>query len=220
MLENMSVALSRIQAIKANFQSARAQGLVSIAPHGYAQPASESGPIRPFFPEHLMRAIGNNPDSVRLPATPAVTSAEPSSVETSSPKSSPAQPSRYDDLIEAAAAKHDLAPALVKAVIHGESGFRPNAVSNAGAQGLMQLMPGTSASLSVNDAFDPEANIEGGVRYLREQIDRFGDLSLALAAYNAGPGAVARYRGVPPFEETRNYINKVLTYREFYESGS
>ncbi len=195
MLENMSVALSRIQAIKANFQSGRAQGVVSIAPHGYAQPASESGQIRPFFPEHLVRAIGNNSDP------------------------SPAQPSRYDDLIEAAAAKHDLAPALVKAVIHAESGFRPNAVSNAGAQGLMQLMPGTSASLSVTDAFDPEANIEGGVRYLREQIDRFGDLNQALAAYNAGPAAVARYRGVPPFEETRNYINKVLTYREFYETG-
>ncbi len=196
MLENMSVALSRIQAIKANFQSARAQGVVSIAPHGYAQPTSISGQVRPFFPEYLVRAVSDESDV------------------------SPAQPSRYDDLIEAAAAKHDLAPALVKAVIHAESGFRPNAVSNAGAQGLMQLMPGTSASLSIADAFDPEANIEGGARYLREQIDRFGDLNLALAAYNAGPAAVARYRGVPPFEETRNYINRVLTYRESYGTGS
>ncbi len=131
MLENMSVALSRIQAIKANFQSARAQGLVSIAPHGYAQPLSSPGQVRPFFPNYLMRAISDTRDA------------------------GPAQPSRYDDLIEAAAAKHDLAPALVKAVIHAESGFRPNAVSNAGAQGLMQLMPGTSALLSVTDAFDP-----------------------------------------------------------------
>ena len=196
MLENMSVALSRIQAIKANFRFARAEGVVSIAPHGCAQPAPGSNEVRPFFPEHLTRAITGVSDS------------------------SPAQSSPYDDLIEAAAAKHDLDPALVKAVIYAESGFRPNAVSNAGAEGLMQLMPGTSASLSVTDAFDPEANIEGGTRYLKKQMDRFGDLNLALAAYNAGPAAVARYRGVPPVEETRSYINKVLTYREFYERGS
>jgi len=109
------------------------------------------------------------------------------------------------------ARRHGLAPALVLAVASVESGFRPNAVSPKGAQGLMQLMPSTAAALGVSDAFDPETNLEGGSRYLAELINLYGgDLTKALAAYNAGPGAVKRHGGVPPYQETRAYVKKVL----------
>jgi soluble lytic murein transglycosylase-like protein len=109
------------------------------------------------------------------------------------------------------ARRHGLDPALVLAVASVESGFEPNAVSPKGALGLMQLMPATASSLGVTDAFDPETNLEGGSRYLAELIALYrGDLTKVLAAYNAGPGAVKRHGGVPPYQETRAYVKKVL----------
>ena len=109
------------------------------------------------------------------------------------------------------ARRHGLDPALVLAVASVESGFQPKAVSRKGAQGLMQLMPDTATSLGVVDAFDPETNLEGGSRYLAELITLYGgNLTKALAAYNAGPGAVKRHGGVPPYQETRAYVKKVL----------
>jgi soluble lytic murein transglycosylase-like protein len=115
------------------------------------------------------------------------------------------------------ARKHGVDPALVKAVARAESGFRSDAVSPAGAQGLMQLMPATGAGLGVKDPFDPEQSIEGGTRYLKNALKMFdGDVRLALAAYNAGPGAVKKYGGIPPYTETRNYVRKVIGFaREF-----
>ena len=111
----------------------------------------------------------------------------------------------------AAAQRHGLAPELVLAVVGVESAFKPDAVSHKGAQGLMQLMPGTAKELGVSDALDPAQNLDGGARYLRMLLAQYGgDVGRALAAYNAGPGAVKRYRGVPPYRETHHYIDRVL----------
>jgi len=114
-------------------------------------------------------------------------------------------------MVIAAARRHSLDPDLVQAVVAVESGFRPDAVSPKGAQGLMQLMPYTARALGVKDSFDPAANLDGGTRYLRALIERYGgDVTRALAAYNAGEGAVARHGGVPPYPETLAYVRKVL----------
>jgi hypothetical protein len=114
-------------------------------------------------------------------------------------------------LAAAAARRHGLDPDLVMAVVGIESGFRPQAVSPKGAQGLMQLMPGTSRELGVADPLDPEQNLDGGVRHLGALLTLYdGDLTRALAAYNAGQGAVARHGGVPPYRETRAYVKKIL----------
>ena len=119
----------------------------------------------------------------------------------------------YEQQIEAAAQKYGIDPAVLKGLIKQESGFNPNAGSSAGAQGLTQLMPGTAASLGVTNVHDPAQSIDGGAHYLKMQLDRFGgDYSKALAAYNAGPGAVQRYGGVPPYAETQNYVRRVLSY--------
>ena len=124
---------------------------------------------------------------------------------------------KYDPVIWRAAEKYSVDSALVKAVIKAESNFNPMAISRVGARGLMQLMPGTAYALRVNDPFHPADNIEGGVRYLRYLLNLFqGDLPLTLAAYNAGEKAVFRYRGIPPYQETRTYIRRVLQYFEKY----
>jgi soluble lytic murein transglycosylase len=116
----------------------------------------------------------------------------------------------YAEEIERSCASHGVDSALVKAVIKAESNFNPAAVSRAGAQGLMQLMPETARRRNVENPFDPAANIDGGVRHLKEMLDTFGDTRLALAAYNAGENAVRKYRGVPPYAETRSYVETVL----------
>jgi soluble lytic murein transglycosylase-like protein len=127
----------------------------------------------------------------------------------------------YKTEIDAAAAKYGLDPALLRGLIRQESNFDPNAGSPAGAQGLCQLMPGTAAALGCTNVHDPAQNIDAGARYLRQQLDAFGgDVSKALAAYNAGPGAVTRYGGVPPYAETQNYVRQVQAYADQYRSES
>jgi Transglycosylase SLT domain len=116
-----------------------------------------------------------------------------------------------NQVVDSASAAYHLDPDLVNSVIHAESGFNARAVSPKGARGLMQLMPGTANQLGVHDAFDPQTNVEGGSRYLRELLERYNfDLVKALAAYNAGPQRVEQYRGVPPFRETRAYVARIV----------
>ena len=116
----------------------------------------------------------------------------------------------YNDIIEDAAREYDMDPNLIHAVMQAESAFHPFAVSRAGAEGLMQLMPELSTEMGVSDAFDPRDNIMGGVRYLKRLLDYHnGNIDLALASYNAGPGNVERYGGVPPFRETRKYVKTI-----------
>jgi soluble lytic murein transglycosylase-like protein len=116
----------------------------------------------------------------------------------------------YDDIIKEAAAEYDMDPNLIHAVMQAESAFHPYAVSRAGAEGLMQLMPELADEMGVSDAFDPRENIMGGVRYLKRLLNYHnGNLDLALASYNAGPGNVERYGGVPPFRETRHYVKTI-----------
>jgi soluble lytic murein transglycosylase-like protein len=117
---------------------------------------------------------------------------------------------QFDGLIEEHAAAHAVNPSLVRAVIQAESAFNPRARSHKGAMGLMQLMPGTAAELGVLDPYDPRENIRAGVTYLKQLLVKYSDdVSLALAAYNAGPAAVARYGTIPPYRETRNYVEKI-----------
>jgi len=126
-------------------------------------------------------------------------------------------PAEFESIINSCSLQYGVDKSLVKAVIHAESGYDPNAVSSKGAGGLMQLMPKTAESLKVSNTFDPKENISGGVRYLRFLLDTFkGDVPLALAAYNAGLSRVAQYGGIPPYVETRNYVDKVLQYRKQY----
>jgi transglycosylase-like protein with SLT domain len=127
----------------------------------------------------------------------------------------------FDQLIRAACHRYGVEFALVKAVIKAESAFNPEALSHAGARGLMQLMPATAAMHGVDDIHAPGDNIDGGVRHLRLLLDQFDwDVPLALAAYNAGAGAVARYNGIPPYEETQTYVRRVLHYRDSYRERS
>ena len=120
---------------------------------------------------------------------------------------------KFDAHITQAAQEHDLSFALLKAIIKVESDFDPEAVSRAGAKGLMQIMPQNYEALGLQDPFDPQENIKAGSRYFRELLDRFdGQLALTLAAYNAGPGIVDRYRSIPPYPETQDYVEKVMKY--------
>jgi len=120
-------------------------------------------------------------------------------------------PKNLDEIINTISDRHHLDPDLINSVIHAESAFNPRAVSPKGAQGLMQLMPGTASQLGVRNAFDPHDNVEGGTAYLRQLLEQYNfDLIKALAAYNAGPHRVQRYRGIPPYYETRAYVARIV----------
>jgi soluble lytic murein transglycosylase-like protein len=187
----------------------RALGLAVLLA-ALAAPALAGGPIFTFTDDdgvvHFTNIPPRDPRYRRLPRSPRRAPLV---------RVVPAR-SDYDPLIDQAAQAHRLPPALVKAVIAAESDFDPQAVSRAGAQGLMQLMPTTAAVLGVADPLEPTQNVHGGVSYLRSLLDRYGDLTRALAAYNAGPEAVDHYGGVPPYRETRAYVDRVLTYYRHY----
>lgn len=129
----------------------------------------------------------------------------------------PINTARYDHLIKEISERYSINPALVKAVIKAESNFDPYAVSKKGARGLMQLMPETMKDLQVYDPFHPRENINGGVKFLKQLLERFNhDLPLSLAAYNAGPNVVEQYEAIPPYKETQHYVKKVLNYFDRY----
>lgn len=170
-------------------------------------------------------AGGSTASSVAAPAAGASTAfaaalqaASASAPTTATPQSGEGSgSSQYDALIEQAALRNGVDPAVLHGLIQQESGFNPNAQSGAGAMGLTQLMPGTASSLGVGNPMDPSQSIEGGARYLSQMMAQFGgNTSEALAAYNAGPGAVKQYGGVPPYAETQSYVSKVLGYAESY----
>ena len=119
--------------------------------------------------------------------------------------------SSLDQSIQAVGRQYQVSPKLISALIQQESGFNPNATSKAGAQGLMQLMPSTARAMGVTNPMDPQQNLQGGVKYLKQQLEQFnGNIPLALAAYNAGPGAVKQHGGIPPYPETKQYVQKIL----------
>jgi len=177
--------------------------------------AAARGPIYSFVDDRGVVHFTNIPSEDRrfYPIPPA-----PERVPESSRSRAEPPPEHYgfDALIVRKAHRHRVAPALVKAVIAAESNFEPRAVSRVGAQGLMQLMPGTALKLGLEEPFEPAQNVEAGARYLRAMLDRYGNLRHALAAYNAGPTAVDQHRGVPPYPETRAYVDRVLNYYRGY----
>ena len=158
------------------------------------------------FPQHL------NPAMLVLPLQPLLRAVRPVPKVTTSIDTFEAVPPwrAYNELIDRAALRYDLDPALIRSVMQTESAFNPIAVSRAGAMGLMQLMPELAEEFGVTDPFDPEQNIMAGARYLKQLLRMHdGNVRLAVASYNAGPGAVARYGTVPPFAETREYVKRV-----------
>ncbi|WP_245688175.1 lytic transglycosylase domain-containing protein [Salimicrobium halophilum] len=181
---------------------------------GNRQASSFTSGMQQMMFQSVLEASMNNLESAATGPSKSMTPVQafshaqaPEIKDVSTPQSS----GDIDGIIREASEKFGVSEKLIRSVVQAESSFNPQAVSHAGAQGLMQLMPATAAGLGVEDPMNPKDNVMGGTMYLRDMLNRYdGDEQLALAAYNAGPGNVDKYGGIPPFEETQNYVRKVL----------
>ncbi len=197
----------------ASSASATALTAAGLSPAG-AEAGAEAGALTPYTTSAAYTAPGLSATAGQSAYAPA-SAALP--VSATAPGAGSGSSSVYDAAIAQAAERYGIEPALLHGLIQQESGFDPAARSSSGALGLTQLMPGTASSLGVSDPLDPQQSIEGGARYLSEMLSRFGgNTADALAAYNAGPGAVSQYGGVPPYAETQAYVSKVLGYAAAY----
>lgn len=198
---------NRIQAIHMRMQEIQAR--FGSGPVGSGMSSVKTGQMDP--------AVGQGVTFEQILATKMKDS--PVSENKAVAGTSSAPPSDFDPIINEAAQKYNLDPDFLKAVIKQESGFNPKATSWVGAMGLMQLMPETAKDLGVKNGYDPADNVMGGAKYLRQQMDTFGgDMRKTLAAYNAGPGAVQKYGGIPPYKETQNYVANIMAIYEGYKS--
>jgi len=187
------------------------------APVGTPQTTGTTPATSTSFAAQLASVAGSSPTSATT--DPSLTAGATGTTGATG-ADTPGANTPYATEIDTAAKKYNVDPALLRGLIRQESNFNPNAGSPAGARGLTQLMPGTAAALGVDPSVPAQA-IEGGAKYLRQQLDKFGgDPAKALAAYNAGPGAVQRYGGIPPFAETQNYVRKVLAYAADYRQAA
>ena len=197
----------------------RVSQLQAMLATGSPQPAPTTAtPSSTSFSTALQNATAATPaaSSSLATGTPAATTASAMSTSSALPAGTP-----YAAEITAAATANGVDPALLAGLVKQESGFNPNAGSGAGARGLTQLMPSTAAGLGVSNVLDPAQSLNGGAKYLKQQLDTFGgDVTKALAAYNAGPGAVQRFGGVPPYAETQNYVRIVQANAAAYRGGT
>jgi soluble lytic murein transglycosylase-like protein len=205
-----AATISRVDAIQqmiATLVTPPIQAATNSKSGGVAAPSSTTPTS---FADQLQSA------SAATATTPAATAAPAATTASTLPASVP-----FADQITAAASRYGLDPALLAGLVKQESGFQPAIRSSAGAVGLTQLMPGTASSLGVTDPTDPAQSLDGGAKYLREQLDAFGgDVTKALAAYNAGPGAVQKFGGVPPYAETQNYVKAVMANADQYRGAT
>ncbi len=212
---SLNLVLARVNSIENNFTAL--QGISDKL--NYDESAGVSGVENKDFKTILEEKMKkNSPETEKLPEvsketiSDIVESDKKEAINLKSKIDLKAQMTDIDEIVETFSSKYNIDGDFIKAIIKQESGFNPNATSKKGAMGLMQLMPSTAKSLGVIDAYNPWENVEGGVKYLKGLLDRFNnDEKLALAAYNAGPNAVKKYGGIPPYKETQNYVNSIMS---------